>query len=150
MEKGYTLKEGIDYKETFSLVYKKDSLRIVMALVAHFDLELHQMDVKTAFLNGALHEEVYMDQLDDFQNKGKEHMICKLEKSMYGLKQASKQWYLKFHEIVITFGFKENLVNQCIYLKIGRSKICIIVLYVDYMLLASNNMGMIHETKQFL
>ena len=77
-------------------------------------------------------------------------MVCKLKKSIYGLKQASRQWYLKFHEILITFGFKENLVDPCIYLEISRSKICIIVLYVDDMLLASNNLGMIHETKQFL
>ena len=121
-----------------------------MALVAHFDLELHQMNVKITFLNGDLHEEVYMDQHKGFQDKGKEHMVCKLKKSIYGLKQASRQWYLKFHEILITFGFKENLVDQCIYLKISGSKICIIVLYVDDMLLASNNMGMILETKQFL
>ncbi len=77
-------------------------------------------------------------------------MVCKLKKSIYGLKQASRQWYLKFYEILITFGLKENLVDQCIYLKISGSKICIIVLYVDDMLLASNNMGMIFETKQFL
>ena len=88
--KGYTQKEGIDYKETFSLVSKKDSLRIVMALVAHFDLELYQIDVKTTFLNCALHEEVYMDQLEGFQNKGMEHMVCKLKKSINGLKQASR------------------------------------------------------------
>ena len=62
-----------------------------MALVAHFDLELHQIDVKTAFLNGALHEEVYVDQPEGFQNKGKEHMVCKLNKSIYGLKQTSRQ-----------------------------------------------------------
>ena len=67
--KGYTQKEGIDYKETFSPVSKKDSLRIVMALVAHFDLELHQMDVKTTFLNGDLHEEVHMDQSESFRDK---------------------------------------------------------------------------------
>ena len=91
-----------------------------------------------------------MDQPEGFQNKGKEHMVCKLRKSIYGLKQTSRQWYLKFHEILITIGFKENLVDQCIYLKINGSKICIIVLYVDDMLLASNNMGMIHEIKQFL
>ena len=77
-------------------------------------------------------------------------MVCKLKMFIYGLKQASRQWYLKFHEILITIGFKENLVDQCIYLKINGSKICIIVSYVDDMLLASNNMRMIFETKQFL
>ena len=60
-----------------------------MALVAHYDLELHQMDVKTAFLNGDLGEEVYMDQLDGFLTTGKEQLVCKLRKSIYGLKQAS-------------------------------------------------------------
>nr|KYP66638.1 Retrovirus-related Pol polyprotein from transposon TNT 1-94 [Cajanus cajan] len=87
--KGFTQKDGIDYKETFSPVSKKDSLRIIMALVAHYDLELHQMDVKTVFLNGDLEEDVYMDQPMGFINKGKEHMVCKLKKSIYGLKQAS-------------------------------------------------------------
>ncbi|GKC16487.1 retrovirus-related pol polyprotein from transposon TNT 1-94 [Tanacetum coccineum] len=89
--KGYTQKEGIDYNETFSPVSRKDSLRIVMALVAHYDLELHQMDVKTAFLNGDLHEDVYMTQPEGFMVEGKEHMVCKLKRSIYGLKQASRQ-----------------------------------------------------------
>ena len=71
MAKGFTQKRGIDYKETFSLVSKKDSLRIIMALGAHFDLELHQMDVKIAFLNGSLEEKVYMDQPEGFSIKGK-------------------------------------------------------------------------------
>ena len=70
------------------------------------------MDMKISFFNGALHEEVYMDQPEGFQNKGEEHMVCKLKKPIYGLKQASRQWYLKFHEILITFGFKENLVDH--------------------------------------
>jgi len=88
--KGFTQKDGIDYKETFSPVSKKDSLRIIMALVAHYDLELHQMDVKTAFLNGELEEEVYMDQPEGFSIGGKD-MVCKLKRSIYGLKQASRQ-----------------------------------------------------------
>ena len=69
MAKGFTQKEGIDYKDTFSPVSKKDSLRIIMALVAHFDLELHQMDVKTAFLNGNLDEDIYMEQPKGSQRK---------------------------------------------------------------------------------
>ena len=59
-----------------------------------------------------------MDQPKGFQNKGKEHMVCKLKKSIYSFKQASRQWYLKFHEILITFGFKDNLVDQCIHLRL--------------------------------
>jgi Reverse transcriptase (RNA-dependent DNA polymerase) len=87
--KGFTQKEGIDFNETFSPVSKKDSLRIVLALVAYYDLELHQMDVKTTFLNGELEEEVYMDQLEGFSIGGKERMACKLKKSLYGLRQSS-------------------------------------------------------------
>lgn len=148
--KGYTQKEGIDYNETFSPVSRKESLRIVMALVAHYDLELHQMDVKTAFLNGELHEDVYMTQPEGFKVESKEHMVCKLKKSIYGLKQASRQWYLKFHEVMVRFQFKKNAVDQCIYLKISGSKYVILVLYVDDILLASNDSDMLYETKRFL
>jgi hypothetical protein len=74
MAKGFTQREDIDYTETFSPVSCKDSLRIIMTLVAHYDLELHQMDVNTTFLNGNLLENVYMAQPKDFTVKGKEHM----------------------------------------------------------------------------
>ena len=121
-----------------------------MALVAHFDLELHQMDVKTAFLNGNLDEEVYMDQPKGFALKGKENLVCKLKRSIYGLKQASRQWYIKFHNTIISFGFKENTVDKCIYLKVSGSKFIILILYVDDILLASSDLGLLHETKKFL
>jgi hypothetical protein len=87
----FTQREGIDYTETFSPVSKKDSFRIVMTLVAHYDLELHQMDVKIMFLNGDLQESVYIAQPEGFTIEGKEHMGCRLKKSIYGLKQASRQ-----------------------------------------------------------
>ena len=148
--KGFTQKDGIDYKETFSPVSKKDSLRIIMALVAHYDLELHQMDVKTAFLNGNLEEEIYMDQPEDFSVKGKEHMVCKLKKSIYGLKQASRQWYLKFNDTITSFGFQENTVDRCIYMKVSGSKFIFLVLYVDDILLATNDLGLLHQTKKYL
>jgi hypothetical protein len=128
--KGFTQKGGIDYRETFSPVSKKDSLRIIMALVAHCELELHQMDVKTAFLNGSLEEDIYMDQPEGFSIKGKEHLACKLKKSIYGLKQASRQWYLKFHNTITSFGFKENIVDRCIYLKVSGSKFIFLILNV--------------------
>uniref|UniRef100_A0A2N9GQF3 Integrase catalytic domain-containing protein n=1 Tax=Fagus sylvatica TaxID=28930 RepID=A0A2N9GQF3_FAGSY len=148
--KGFTQKEGIDYTETFSLLSKKDSLRVILALVAHFDLELQQMDVKTAFLNGDLEEEVYMKQLEGFSSSDGEQLVCKLKKSIYGLKQASRQWYLKFHNVISSFGFVENIMDQCIYQKVSGSKICFLVLYVDDILLATNDKGLLHEVKQFL
>ncbi|RVW12605.1 Retrovirus-related Pol polyprotein from transposon TNT 1-94 [Vitis vinifera] len=113
----YSQREGIDFKETFSPVSTKDSFRVIMAIVAHFDLELHQMDVKIAFLNGDLDEEVYMEQPIGFVEVGKEDLVCKLNKSIYGLKQASRQWYLKFDKIITQNGFKENTVDRCIYLR---------------------------------
>ncbi|KAK1411312.1 hypothetical protein QVD17_37859 [Tagetes erecta] len=113
--KGYAQKEGIDYHGTFSPVSRKDSLRIVMALVAHFDLELHQMDVKTAFLNGDLN--------------------------------GCQNCFLKFDEAMKKQGFVKNQVDQCTYLKISGSNFTILVLYVDDILLASNNLDMLHESK---
>ena len=121
-----------------------------MALVAHFDFDLHQMDVKTAFLNGNLEEEVYMKQPEGFSSSEGEHLVCKLKKSIYGLKQASRQWYLKFHEVITSFGFEENIMDQCIYQKVSGSKICFLVLYVDDILLATNDKGLLYEVKQFL
>ena len=89
--KGFTQKEGITYYETFSHVSKKDSFRIIMILVAHFDMELHQMDVKITFLNGDLEEEVYIKQPEGFISNGNDHLVCKFKKSICGLEQASRQ-----------------------------------------------------------
>jgi uncharacterized protein YqgQ len=91
VSKGFTQKKGIDYKEIFSLVSTKDSFRIIMALVAYLDLELHQMDVKTTFLNGELDEIIYMVQPPHFEIEDPKGMICQLKKSIYGLNQASRQ-----------------------------------------------------------
>ena len=88
--KGYTQKECIDYKETFSPVSSNDSFRTIMALMAHFDLEIHQMDVKNAFLNGDIDETIYMVQPENFVSGDTKMMVCKLKKSIYGLKQASR------------------------------------------------------------
>jgi hypothetical protein len=107
--KGYTQREGIDYNETFSSLSCKDSFRIIMALVAHYDLELHEMDVKTAFLNGDLDETVYMAQPKGFIMKSKEKLGYRLKKSIYGLKQASRQWYLKFDKTIKNLGSKKML-----------------------------------------
>ncbi|KAL9427141.1 hypothetical protein AB3S75_033856 [Citrus x aurantiifolia] len=91
-----------------------------------------------------------MVQPDGFVETGKENMVRKLKRSIYGLKQASKQWYLKFHDIVTSYGFQENVVDQYRYLRVSGSKYIISVLYVDDILLAANDTNFLLETKQML
>ena len=99
------------------------------------------------FLNGDLEEEVYMTQPEGFSSSDGAHFVCKLKNSIYGLKQASRQWYLKFHSVISSFGFVENNMDRCIYHKVNESKIIFLVLYVDDILLATNDFGMLHEVK---
>jgi hypothetical protein len=91
-----------------------------------------------------------MAQPEGFAIKGKEHMGCRLRKSIYGLKQASRQRNLKFDQVIKGFGFRENEVDSCIYVKFKGGKLVILVLYIDDILLASNDKNMLHETKNFL
>ena len=83
--KGFTQCEGIDYNKTFSLLSLKDSFRFIMALLAHFDLKLHQMGLKIAFLNGEIDGIIYMEQPENFVTRDSESMVCKSKKSLYGL-----------------------------------------------------------------
>ena len=119
---GFTHREGIDYSETFSPVSLKDSFRIIMALVAHFDLKLHQIGIKTAFLNEEIEEIIYMEQPKIFVTGDLKSMVCELKKSLYGLKQSPRLWYHKFHTIISSFGFVMNPADECIYHKFSGSK----------------------------
>jgi hypothetical protein len=150
VEKYFTQREGIDYNETFSPVSCKDSFRIIMILVAHYDLELHQMDVKMTFLYGDLEEKVYMAQLKGFVVEEKERMGCRLKKSIYGLKQASRQWYLKFDRTIRNFGFKENIEDNYVYVRFKNGKYIFLILYVDDILLVNSDVSLLLETKKFL
>ena len=126
------------------------SVRIILAIAAYFNYEIWQMEVKTAFLNGNLTEDVYMMQPEGFVDPTNAGKICKLQKSIYGLKQASRQWYLKFDETIRKFGFKENEEDNCIYAKFRSGKFIFLILYVDDILLASSDVGLLLETKKFL
>ena len=107
------------------------------------------MDVKTAFQNDDLYENVYMTQPKGFVVKGKESMGCRLKKSIYGLKQASKQWYVKFDETIRKFGIKKNDEDNCIYAKFKNRKFIFLILYVDNILLASSDIDLLLEIKKF-
>jgi len=103
--KGYNQRHGIDYNETFAPVVKFQTIRMILTIAAIEDMEIHQLDVKTAFLNGDLNEEVYMEQPDGYKVKGFDNMVLKLKKSLYGLKQASRSWNNKLNEFLIEQGF---------------------------------------------
>ena len=98
--KGFKQKEGIDYFETYAPVARITSIRVLFALASIYDLYIHQMDVKTAFLNRDLDEEVYMEQPEGFVLPENEKKVCRLVKSLYGLKQAPKQWHEKFDKVI--------------------------------------------------
>jgi len=144
--KGFTQKKEIDFKESFSPVSSKDSFRKIMALVAHYDLEFHQMDVKTTFLNGDIDEMIYMVQPENFVSGDPKNMVCKLTKSIYGLNKH----LVKFHQVILSFGFEVNLVDDCMYHKFKGSKFIFLILYVDDILLATNDIDILHKTKKFL
>ena len=113
--KGYTQKEGTDYKETFLPIAMLKSIRILLSIAAYYDYEIWKMDVKTVFLNGNLEEEIYMTQLEGFIAKNQEHMVCKLKRSIYGLKQTSRLWNTRFDQAIKSFGFEQNLDEPCVY-----------------------------------
>jgi len=148
--KGFTQKEGVDYFDTYSLVARITSIRVLFALASIYKLYVHQMDVKTAFLNGDLKEEVYMEQPEGFILPGNEEKVCKLIKSLYGLKQAPKQWHEKFDKAILLNGFHHNGADKCMYSKFTKYFGVIIYLYVDDMLIFSTNMIGIVGTKKYL
>ncbi|GJU00905.1 retrovirus-related pol polyprotein from transposon TNT 1-94 [Tanacetum coccineum] len=111
--KGFTQTPGIDYKETFSPVADIRAITILIAIVAFYDYEIWQLDVKTAFLNGYLNEEVYMEQPESFVNQNFPNRVCKLKHSIYGLKQASRKWNKRFDDEIKKFGFSQNLDEPC-------------------------------------
>jgi hypothetical protein len=119
-------------------------------MAASYGLIIHQMDVKIAFLNGELEEEIYMDQPDGFMVKGEERKVCKLLKSLYGLKQAPKQWHEKFDKTLTSVGFVVNEADKCVYYRHGGGKGVILCLYVDDILIFDTNMKVILEVKSFL
>ena len=121
--KGFTQREDIDFSETFSPVSSKDSFRTIITLVAYFDLELHQMDVKTAFLNGDIEETIYMVQPENFVSGDPKNMVCKLKKSIYKRKQSTRQWYYKFHQVVVAFDFEIKAIEDCMYHKFSEKSV---------------------------
>lgn len=142
--KGCSQRHGIDYEETFSPVVRYTSIRFLLAIAAKMNLEIDQMDVVTAFLNGDLKEEVYMQQPAVFADGTKR--VCRLRKSLYGLKQASRSWNEKLGAVLERAGLKSSKVDTCIYYRINAADVLIVAVYVDDILILSNS----NSSKQYI
>ena len=147
---GYSQTFGTDYDETFCPVVRQESLRCLIALSVQNGLKLHQVDVATAFLNGTLEEEVYMRQPEGFEVNGKEHLVCKLKKSIYGLKQSPRCWNTALDTELKKMGFAQSPNDPCIYYKNMEGEMLFLRVYVDDIIIAGKRETNLNEIKRAL
>lgn len=147
--KGYTQREGIDYTDTFAPVAKLIIVRCLLTVAVVCNWPLHQMDVHNAFLHGDLHEEVYMLPPPGYRRQG-EHTVCRLNKSLYGLKQASRSWFCKFSSAIQNIWFLHSKADYSMFTQTRNQSFTVILLYVDDMIITGNDNVAIQDLKQFL
>ncbi|KAM0990119.1 hypothetical protein ACFX2C_008681 [Malus domestica] len=136
--KGFSQEAGLDYHETFSPVVKPTTVRLLLSLAATKRWKLKQLDVKNVFLHGFLDEEVYMSQPQGFIDPAHLEFVCKLNRSLYGLKQASRAWNDRFSRFLLTLGFKSSYADSSLYVKQNGPSIIVLLLYVDDIILSGD------------
>lgn len=127
----FSQNEGIDYEETLAPIARYTTFRSLVSLVATMGWNIHQMDVKTSFLNGTIDEEVYIEQPEGFEVNNKDTNVCRLKKALYGLKQAPRAWCVRMDSYLLRIGFLKRFVDPNIYIKVVDNELIIILLYVD-------------------
>ena len=148
--KGFTQSYGIDYQETFAPVAKLNTIRILISLAANQDWQLHQLDIKNAFLNGELEEEVYMELPPGLETPANYRKVCKLEKSLYGLKQSPRAWFDKFTKTV-QHGYSQCQTDHILFVKFStENRIAILIVYVDDIILTGNHEEELDRLKTLL
>lgn len=145
--KVYVQKQGIDFEEVFAPVTRLETVKLLLALAAKNSWEVHHLDVKSAFLNGDLEETVYVSQPKGFVQKNKEHMVYRLVKALYGLRQAPRAWYAKLNKCLESLGFTKCPYEHAVYTKREGDEALIIGVYVDDMLITGTNVAIINKFK---
>ncbi len=148
--RGFTQTYRVDYNETFAPVAKFTSIHCILALAALEDMEIHQMDVKTAFLNGQLEEEIYMEQPQGFMHQGDEHLVCKLHKSLYRLKQSPRAWNQKLDAFLKSIEFMKSEADPSVYVALVGDVKFFIVVCVDDLILVCNDQNKLLQIKKKL
>ena len=128
---GYSHKYGVDYDEVYAPVARFDSIRILIAIAAQFDWSLHHLDVKSAFLNGVVEEDIYVLELEGYVKKGKEKFVLKLMKALYGLKQAPRVWNANLNRTMLGLGFSKSKLDTTLYHKGSEKTKLLVGVYVD-------------------
>ncbi|GKB71964.1 retrovirus-related pol polyprotein from transposon TNT 1-94, partial [Tanacetum coccineum] len=136
--RGYRQEEGIDFEESFAPVARLEAIRIFLAFAAHMNMVVYQMDVKTAFLNGNLREEVYVSQSDGFVDLDNPNHVYKLKKSLYGLKQAPRAWYDMLSSFLISQDFSKGSVDPTMFIRREGNELLLVQVYVDDIIFAAS------------
>jgi len=148
--KGYAEQEGIDFEETFTPIARLEAIRMFLAFSSFHHFKVYQMDVKYAFLNGNLEEEVYIEQLGGFILGNDEKFVCKLKKELYGIKQAPHAWYYCLDKYLQQQGFTKGYANRNLYIKVGNGKLLIVIVCVDDIIFGSNEESVSQRYASFM
>ena len=140
---------GLDYKETFAPVVKMTTVRTILVIASCKSWPLHQMDVKNAFLNGDLKEEIYM-KLPTGMSMTASHEVCKLRHSLYGLKQAPRAWFEKFRSTLLTFSFTQSQYDSLLFFHKTITGMVFLLVYVDDIIITGNDSGLISKLQNML
>lgn len=146
---GYSQKEGIDFEKVFAPTARQTTIRTVLSVAAWKDWELENMDVNVAFLNAEVEEEIYMRQLEGYEVYGPngEELVCKLKKSIYGLKQASRNWNQTIDKWMKDYGFKASEADPCLYVKHEEQEVIVVIIWVDDLIIAGSCKQIIQDFK---
>jgi hypothetical protein len=138
----------VDFEEVFAPVARMETVRFLLALAAHSGWEVHHMDVKSAFLNGELSEEVYVSQPPGYAVAGKEKAVLKLQKALYGLRQAPRAWYAKLDATLTSLDFIRNPLEHAVYRRGDSAKYLLVGVYVDDLIITGTKLQDIVEFKE--